>query len=123
MESTTKTKVEEDKIRELVKRNFGSRAEVDQITPLDGGMMNAVYLLTYKEAVQGWKEMILKLSFVTGSAASWTLRGPFKGIPMRTLFPRTMSQVVVLARPVGECREGQIPKCPKDTFCSAALQA
>lgn len=63
MESTTKTKVEEDKIRELVKRNFGSRTEVDQITPLDGGMMNAVYLLTYKEAVRGWKEMILKLSF------------------------------------------------------------
>ena len=39
------------------------------------------------------------------------------------LFPRAMSQAAVLARPVGECREGQITKCPKDTFCSAALQA
>ena len=33
------------------------------------------------------------------------------------LFPRAMSQAAVLARPVGECREGQIPRC------SAALQA
>ncbi len=32
------------------------------------------------------------------------------------LFPRAMSQAAVLARPVGECREGQIPRC------SAALQ-
>ena len=24
-----------------------------------------------------------------------------------------MSQTAVLARPLGECREGQIPKCPK----------
>ena len=39
------------------------------------------------------------------------------------LFSRVMSQVWALAHIFGECREGQIPRCPKDTFSSAAHQA
>ncbi len=40
------------------------------------------------------------------------------------LFPRAMSQAAVLARTVGECREGQIPRplgrCKLDTPLLAA---
>lgn len=63
MESKTKIKVDEGRIRRLVERNFGSQVVLDTITPLDNGMMNSVYLLSFRETVRGCKEMVLKLSF------------------------------------------------------------
>ncbi len=46
------------------------------------------------------------------------------GLQMLCLFPRAMSQAAVLARTVGECREGQIPRplgrCKLDTPLLAA---
>ncbi|MCI8695093.1 MAG: aminoglycoside phosphotransferase family protein [Lachnospiraceae bacterium] len=63
MESSTKSKLDEGRILKLIERNFGSQATVDRITPLDGGMMNAVYLISFGGDVMGWREMILKLSF------------------------------------------------------------
>ena len=44
------------------------------------------------------------------------IRGEPIPVNVYHLFPRAMSQAAVLARTVGECREGQIPRC------SAALQ-
>lgn len=46
-----------------MERNFGSQVVLDTIMPLDNGMMNSVYLLSFKDAVEGCNEMVLKLSF------------------------------------------------------------
>lgn len=63
MESTTKTKISEEEVRKLVVKNFGKEVKTSQITELNGGMMNSVYLLSFESPVEGVSEMILKLSF------------------------------------------------------------
>lgn len=64
MKSVTKTLINETKISELVNLNFGSEAIVDEVICLEGGMMNAAYLVKYAEPVNGIKEMILKTSYL-----------------------------------------------------------
>ncbi|MGL6201214.1 MAG: phosphotransferase family protein [Lachnospiraceae bacterium] len=62
MESKTKTKISEGKIKELVVKNFGQAAEVTQVDELHGGMMNTAYLISYKGSVEGLNQMVLKVS-------------------------------------------------------------
>lgn len=63
MESSTKTKIGEKKVRELVEKNFGINAIILQIVELNGGMMNSAYEIKFKDYVEGESEMILKISF------------------------------------------------------------
>jgi len=63
MESKTKTKISESKIRELVEQNFGQDVLITKIKALDGGMMNSAYLISYGRPIDELNEMILKISF------------------------------------------------------------
>lgn len=107
MESLTKSKVDEGTLLKLVKKNFGSQAIVDRITPLDGGMMNSVYLVSFKGAVMGWTEMILKLSFgrdadvltyesqIMRAEVEVYRRLEGKGVPIPKLIRHDFSQEIV----------------------------
>ncbi len=64
MKSKTKNHLSEEKIRELVKTNFGEECEVSSIKELTGGMFNAVYLIG---RVREADEIILKVGVLPGS--------------------------------------------------------
>ncbi len=65
MKSITKSLLSREKIEELVRANFGDGAVVEDIDEFTRGMFNAVYILTFREAVQGYKEMVLKVGTYT----------------------------------------------------------
>lgn len=63
MDSSTKVKIQREKVIELVKVNFGESSLVSSVEELDGGMMNSAFLIELENAIEGEKELILKISF------------------------------------------------------------
>jgi aminoglycoside phosphotransferase (APT) family kinase protein len=63
MKSKTKNLIPQDKLEALVRVNFGEYAKLDAISELGGGMFNAAYLLTLKNAApEVGTELVLKVS-------------------------------------------------------------
>lgn len=64
MKSRTKNRLSEEKIRELVRLNFGQSCETGTITELKGGMFNAIYRIERKREQDA---IILKVGVIPGT--------------------------------------------------------